>query len=358
MTTITKKIFALLLALACMTGASALAQSAAVSGAEATAEQISEALCAENITVSLPEDGGWFFSDDGESMRATGAARFSVTLTAAAGEALGFEYASHCSPKQQGLLISVDDQPVKALAGEKDWTREYVSFETDGEHTVTFSFIRKEDAADGTFISLRAFSLLSAEEQAAVDAARPTVEPFDGEGCDIEAPTDNVSGTLPLRITIGKDVNVNEAYLSDNGDYRMLSDLPTDGKAFFYTPDSAPGRAVAVYASLLDALTGVNAEPLVVFDSSDTTAEQADGVYTVLVTDESGAPVQGAMVQICDETTCLVLKTDENGSVVHTGARYPYEVHLLKAPKGYARVTETFIMPEEGGEIRITLTKE
>ena len=358
MTTITKKIFALLLALVCMTGASALAQSAAVSGAEATAEQISKALCAENMTVSLPEDGGWFFSDDGESMRATGAARFSVTLTAAAGEALGFEYAVDCAPQQQGLLVSVDDAPAKALAGEKDWTREYVSFETDGEHTVTFAFLRKEDAAEDAFVSLRALSLLSAGEQAAIDAARPTVEPFDGEGCDIEAPTDNVSGTLPLRVTVGKDVNVNEAYLSDNGDYRMLSDLPTDGKAFFYTPDSAAGRAVAVYASLLDALTGANAEPLVVFDSSDTTAEQADGVYTVLVTDESGAPVQGAMVQICDETTCLVLKTDENGSVVHTGARYPYEVHLLKAPKGYARVTETFVMPEEGGEIRITLTKE
>ena len=160
MTTITKKIFALLLALVCMTGASALAQSAAVSGTNAAEETISEALCAENITVSLPEDGGWFFSDDGESMRATGAARFSVTLTAAAGEALGFEYASHCSPKQQGLLISVDDQPVKALAGEKDWTREYVSFESDGEHTVTFAFLRKEDAAEDAFVSLRALSLL------------------------------------------------------------------------------------------------------------------------------------------------------------------------------------------------------
>ena len=182
MTRMLKKFFVLLLALACLLSASAFAQSVAVSGTNAAEEMISKALCAENMTVSLPEDGGWFFSDDGESMRATGAARFSVTLTAAAGEALGFEYASHCSPERQGLLISVDDQPVKALAGEKDWTREYVSFETDGEHTVTFSFIRKEDAADGTFISLRAFSLLSAEEQAAVDAARPTVEPFDGEG--------------------------------------------------------------------------------------------------------------------------------------------------------------------------------
>ena len=358
MTTITKKIFALLLALACMTGASALAQSAAVSDAGATAEQISKALCAENMTVALPENSGWLLSDDGESICATATARFSVTLTAAAGEALGFEYAVDCAPQRQGLLVSVDDAPVKALAGEKDWTREYVAFESDGEHTVTFSFIRNEDAADGASVSLRAFSMLSAGEQAAVDAARPAVEPFDGEGCDIEAPTDNASGALPLRITVGKDVNANEAYLSDNGDYHMLSDLPTDGDAFFYTPASSDERTVAVYASLLDALTGADAEPLVVFDSSDTTAEQADGVYTVLVVDESGAPVQGAMVQICDETTCLVLKTDENGSVTHTGAAYPYEVHLLKAPKGYARATETFTLPAEGGEITITLAKE
>ena len=358
MTTITKKFFALLLALACMTGASALAQSAAVSGAGAAAEQISKALCAENMTVALPENSGWFLSDDGESMRATATARFTVTLTAAAGEALGFEYAVDCAPQRQGLLVSVDDAPVKALAGEKDWTREYVAFESAGEHTVTFAFIRNEDAANGASVNLRAFSVLSAEELAAVDAARPAVEPFDGDGCAIEAPTDNASGTLPLRITVGKDVNVNDAYLTDNGDSHMLSDLPTDGRAFFYTPDNADARTVSVYASLLDALTGANAEPLAVFDSSDTTAAQSDGVYTVLVIDESGAPVQGAMVQICDETTCLVLKTDENGSVTHTGAAYPYEVHLLKAPKGYARVTETFTLPAEGGEITITLAKE
>ena len=91
MTRMLKKFFVLLLALACLLSASAFAQSVAVSGTNAAEEMISEALCAENITVSLPEDGGWFFSDDGESMRATGAARFSVTLTAAAGEALGFE---------------------------------------------------------------------------------------------------------------------------------------------------------------------------------------------------------------------------------------------------------------------------
>ena len=356
-----KKMLALLLALVCLPGMSALAQSAAVSAEDSAAGTFSEALCAENITVSLPEDGGWQVSGDGESLRATGSALFTATLTASSGEALGFEYASGCAPRQQGLLVSVDGLPVKALAGEKDWTREYVPFETDGEHTVTFAFIRNEDAADGAFVSLRALSLLSAQEQAAIDAARPAVKPFDGEGCDIETPTDNASGLLPWRIRVGKGVNADEAYLSDGGVYRMLSDLPTDGEAFLYTLDSADARLVAVYASLLDALTGgADAEPLATLDFSDVTAVQpaSQGVYTVTVTDESGAPVQGAMVQLCDEATCLVLKTDENGSATHTGAAYPYEVHLLKAPKGYARVTETFVMPAQGGEITITLAKE
>ena len=71
--------------------------------------------------------------------------------------------------------------------------------------------------------------------------------------------------------------------------------------------------------------------------------------------DADGQPVPGAMIQVCDDKTCMVLTTDENGAVEHAGAPYAYEIHVLKAPKGFAKCADTFVMPEAGGEMTIVL---
>ena len=51
----------------------------------------------------------------------------------------------------------------------------------------------------------------------------------------------------------------------------------------------------------------------------------------------------------------MVLTTDKNGAVEHAGAPYAYEIHVLKAPKGFAKCADTFVMPEAGGEMTIVL---
>lgn len=83
------------------------------------------------------------------------------------------------------------------------------------------------------------------------------------------------------------------------------------------------------------------------------------GAYTINVVDEAGAPVAGAMVQVCDADTCSVLPTDDNGQLTFQLPAYAYEIHILTLPTGYSveEGQESAVMPEEGGELTFTVQK-
>ena len=82
------------------------------------------------------------------------------------------------------------------------------------------------------------------------------------------------------------------------------------------------------------------------------------GKYQIAVTDEQGKPVEGVTLQICDDATCQLEKTDATGLVEMTMTPYPYEIHALIVPEGYERPTQTFTMPEQGGNLIIELKKQ
>lgn len=79
--------------------------------------------------------------------------------------------------------------------------------------------------------------------------------------------------------------------------------------------------------------------------------------YTIRCVDQNGAPVAGAMVQICDASTCRVAPTDADGLHVFTSAPCAWEIHVLIAPAGYSAGGEVLTAPAQGGEITLTLTK-
>ncbi|MDO4547581.1 MAG: TlpA disulfide reductase family protein [Clostridia bacterium] len=83
----------------------------------------------------------------------------------------------------------------------------------------------------------------------------------------------------------------------------------------------------------------------------------SEATYVVRYIDEEGNPVTGVMTQVCDEGTCAVVVSDENGLASHTAAPYPYEIHVLMVPEGFAPVEEIFTMDEAGGEITVTLLR-
>ena len=65
------------------------------------------------------------------------------------------------------------------------------------------------------------------------------------------------------------------------------------------------------------------------------------GEYRVIVYDLEGNPVEGAVIQLCDDVTCAFQPTDANGVAVFSVAEEKaYDVHVLMAPEGYA--------PDEG----------
>ena len=79
--------------------------------------------------------------------------------------------------------------------------------------------------------------------------------------------------------------------------------------------------------------------------------------YRVFVTDENGDPVEGAMIQFCDDTACMMEKTDAEGVAVYEVEEGSYTVHVLKAPEGFEAVEEEFPTLDTFCDVFITLPK-
>ena len=82
-----------------------------------------------------------------------------------------------------------------------------------------------------------------------------------------------------------------------------------------------------------------------------------DGEYRIIVTDGE-KPVEGVAVQFCDDTTCQVQMTNENGVATFRPEKpNDYDVHILKVPDGYAEDTQSYKTEDTWSELTITLQK-
>ena len=113
------------------------------------------------------------------------------------------------------------------------------------------------------------------------------------------------------------------------------------------------------YEQLINAFLGAAAAPAVQSSAPSPVVANNEGVYRVIVTDSSGAPVKGVVVQFCDDTACMMLKTDENGVVTFPDATegHPYTVHILKVPEGYEKNEEEFTATDVFCDVNIVLQK-
>ena len=91
--------------------------------------------------------------------------------------------------------------------------------------------------------------------------------------------------------------------------------------------------------------------------TAPTTVPVDDGKveYVINVVDESGAPISGAMVQICLDA-CYPGMTDANGQAKFSVMEADYKVSFLSLPAGYTYSgdAQEFYF-EEGFELTITL---
>jgi thiol-disulfide isomerase/thioredoxin len=151
----------------------------------------------------------------------------------------------------------------------------------------------------------------------------------------------------------------------ENMDEKLyLSTLPTtifvnrDGVILLAPIEGVPSD-LSRYEQLIDAFIGA-AAPAAESAASPTAIENDEGVYRVIVTDNSGEPVKGATIQFCDDTACMMGKTDDKGIVSFPDAAegHPYTVHVLKVPTGYEKNEEEFIALDTYCDVSIVLQKQ
>ena len=57
--------------------------------------------------------------------------------------------------------------------------------------------------------------------------------------------------------------------------------------------------------------------------------------YTVYVVDQNGDPVPGVFLNICTDSKCMPVQSDENGVIAFDGAPDTYHWQLIAVPEGY-----------------------
>ncbi len=162
---------------------------------------------------------------------------------------------------------------------------------------------------------------------------------------------------LAKQIMTEKGTNYPNVLLSADMDFlASVTSFPT---TFFVDSDGVilcepvVGQALDEYERVVDELLA--GEEASVPASSEAGANGADA-YRVFVTDADGAPVEGVMLQICDDTSCTMGNTGADGSAsfdLPEGS--VYAVHVLKVPEGYAMTDAEFQTLDVFSDVFITL---
>lgn len=145
-------------------------------------EDAAKALLAEGseLTVSFDteDEYAWpWVVDDGLKAANTGIddsySVINVALTAAEGDVLCFDAKLSTEEGYDSFEVSVDGTIVKMLSGEADWTT-YSVVLAEGEHTVSFSYVKDEAASEGDDTAwVKNVRVATGDEAAELVAAMP-----------------------------------------------------------------------------------------------------------------------------------------------------------------------------------------
>ena len=87
-------------------------------------------------------------------------------------------------------------------------------------------------------------------------------------------------------------------------------------------------------------------------------AKNDSGAYRVFVYDMDGHPVEGAVIQLCDETSCAFQDTNADGvATFSTKEQKVYDIHVLEAPEGYAPNQDQYKTLETYSDVSVFLKK-
>ncbi len=89
-------------------------------------------------------------------------------------------------------------------------------------------------------------------------------------------------------------------------------------------------------------------------DGSDSKEE-----YVLCVKDQNGDQVEGTVVQVCDDETCSMYTSDEEGYIRFNIESEKFELHILKVPEGYTFDKEAELpIPQRGSITSLEVIRE
>ncbi len=368
--------------------------------------------------VVVEKDGRSVVASSNKNVQSSAAA-VNAHFTAKSDEALVVTFKVSSEPVHDAMQIRVNGEVVKSFAGSEDWQTYAYQIPADGEYKVEVAYSKNAQGSAGDdMLWVDSIALVGGNEAAEAlannpaypvagkisilavnDSARkitindPTgniflrygasefylipdekalfsfsmVEEFDPETAIVYFNYDGRSYAL-------SDCLVNGQYSASSGGDSIQTTGYCDSSVILYPDLYTPGTVLTYFKSEIDidaflsalttdyagkvrgSWTYADIEPLAA--PADHLEKASEVTYTLRCVDQDGNPVNGAMLQICDEDTCQVLRADENGVCAFTGAPYAWEIHVLKAPEGYtAESTNMVYAPVTGGEIVFTFYK-
>ena len=128
--------------------------------------------------------------------------------------------------------------------------------------------------------------------------------------------------------------------------------VDSEGKILCYP---ITGARVEDYEPTIDKLLAGEAVDVV---PDNTGFATGDNKYTVTVYDPEGKPVEGVMIQFCDDQVCTLQATDAEGIAAFRMAEQKvYDIHVLQVPEGYREDTQSYKTLEAYSNVDIFLQK-
>jgi len=364
----------------------------------------------EHIWPLLPaeKDGRSVLVSSNQAIGGSSAA-LSVEVTAEAGDVLAVSFALSSEEALDLMKLSVNGSCVKSFGGEKNWMSYAYRFEEAGVYDITVSYEKnKLDDFGEDSLWLDSIALLSGDEAEAALASNPvypkaelsSLRPI-GEGVR-ELVLDDPYGAIindsnrdilsffviggdraRFRLELAEDVDPEAlVFFSDyDGSVRSVLSCAAEGGyelslgvdsleatgypySMLYLEDASgveSFRKIVTYFEdeenlelfVKNYLTSQDGQDLVSWHYAD--MAPGDAEYCVRFVDLKGHSVEGVMLQVCDESLCQVFVSDSLGECRFSLPAYPYELHVLSVPEGYALPDGDYTASPEGGELEIII---
>lgn len=371
--------------------------------------------------IPAEEDGRLCVMSTNKGVNDTQAKLF-TTVTAQEGDALAITFKTSTETGSDLMTLEVNGTPVKVFGGAKDWMTYAYAFPAAGEYEIAIGYAKDAmNAVGGDVVYIDEVALLQGDAAQAALAANPeypvsgavtlNVMNPDARQIIFEDPTYALmslfgladyyivpSGEVELLATLDESTDPEGALLVNYYDGTVngvVSGVTAEGYTYATKLDSVnttgyaytnlhlyPAascslmevRTVVCFASEADANAFVNTMPYygynvtgwqyldgAAIDGHDVPVEAAGAAsahYTITFIDQQGEFIPGVTISICDETTCEIRTSDDNGAVAFNAAPYAWEIHVLKAPEGCAFDADAvWTLDARGGDTIIALER-